>query len=901
MQFLRGTAAQAKSCDIVLQAGQPLYITDQNKLLIGDGKTEIKDLVTSDANVVNNQRSQGVMSICVNSNYMNSYDGSDVVLGSAIKSSTNGPITIDWGDDEIEEVASGMEFKHHYEVRFGGRHFITVRGADILDLGYGSNQGSTRNIRNYFEEFCFPSGFRLKTYGLYFDTSDVPDIYEGLKSITFGDNCILEPDCFKLFWSSDGSNNYMFKPVLNLGSNCTIIDDSLQTDLFSKINVPKNELHMYKKKYPFAWNLSSYEDTTTDMLEAFVKGPFVTIEVICNEEGTQEISFAESLTTENDGLWIDYGDGTPITQDLEHIYIEKPTQSKYSVKMYASDDLHITLGGDGFLPYHQQEYGDVTFHDRWNQLRYGVIQNAIILHDDRIKKLTLELNYIPDEFCAGGTISELVLGPQVKEIGNYSLSALGVSSIVVPETVKFIGYAPFASCTDLKTLVITDTTEIYVSNEGVAQLLGEDCKCNVKLINKRGVRTEYERLKGTGIKSFQMTDKAQAELMKHYNQDLEKKVVYISNKIQQLSNTVEDPLYEYTVTVEYADYTGNSTADVFNELIREALSRFVNQYLKSFTTDTLIQYLDSGEFFSDVYNTYLSKRRLSFQFTSRNQFVPRSLASYIYRNGEVPDYVGDYSTKIFDASLNDPSVHERNIVNFRDFLLDTFDSNTTLTASGDDVYTMQIRDNAVARYITDRLRDKLYSVLAAAGQEVTQGIPLVSACVSVIKILFTDQTTKQTLLSKFGLSSALDTLDEKLYKLCQNISQCTHRDSIQTITFDRDYTQTVLNSVTNPELNSSTIRFTGKGVRECSALNPVGTGEYKASSVINEDSSGIYRLDDIKNGNVLDHGLLTMINNGTATDTMVNNYRQSWLIDLNKNINTTGRKPIVYVSRRLIG
>ena len=56
IQFKRGTAARWSELNLVLEAGQPGFVTDENRLKIGDGITAWKDLpYVGEANVVNSQ------------------------------------------------------------------------------------------------------------------------------------------------------------------------------------------------------------------------------------------------------------------------------------------------------------------------------------------------------------------------------------------------------------------------------------------------------------------------------------------------------------------------------------------------------------------------------------------------------------------------------------------------------------------------------------------------------------------------------------------------------------------------------------------------------------------------------------------------------------------------------
>ena len=54
IQFKRGTAARWAELNLVLEAGQPGFVTDENRLKIGDGVTAWNDLpYVGEANVVN--------------------------------------------------------------------------------------------------------------------------------------------------------------------------------------------------------------------------------------------------------------------------------------------------------------------------------------------------------------------------------------------------------------------------------------------------------------------------------------------------------------------------------------------------------------------------------------------------------------------------------------------------------------------------------------------------------------------------------------------------------------------------------------------------------------------------------------------------------------------------------
>ena len=56
IRFKRGTAARWKELNLVLEAGQPGFVTDENRLKIGDGITPWNDLpYMGEANVVNKQ------------------------------------------------------------------------------------------------------------------------------------------------------------------------------------------------------------------------------------------------------------------------------------------------------------------------------------------------------------------------------------------------------------------------------------------------------------------------------------------------------------------------------------------------------------------------------------------------------------------------------------------------------------------------------------------------------------------------------------------------------------------------------------------------------------------------------------------------------------------------------
>lgn len=56
IQFKRGTAARWAELNLVLEAGQPGFVTDENRLKIGDGETAWNDLpYIGEASVVNAQ------------------------------------------------------------------------------------------------------------------------------------------------------------------------------------------------------------------------------------------------------------------------------------------------------------------------------------------------------------------------------------------------------------------------------------------------------------------------------------------------------------------------------------------------------------------------------------------------------------------------------------------------------------------------------------------------------------------------------------------------------------------------------------------------------------------------------------------------------------------------------
>lgn len=56
IQFKRGTAARWAELNLVLEAGQPGFVTDENRLKIGDGITEWNDLpYVGESSVVNEQ------------------------------------------------------------------------------------------------------------------------------------------------------------------------------------------------------------------------------------------------------------------------------------------------------------------------------------------------------------------------------------------------------------------------------------------------------------------------------------------------------------------------------------------------------------------------------------------------------------------------------------------------------------------------------------------------------------------------------------------------------------------------------------------------------------------------------------------------------------------------------
>lgn len=56
IQFKRGTAARWAELNLVLEAGQPGFVTDENRLKIGDGITKWKDLpYVGESSVVNAQ------------------------------------------------------------------------------------------------------------------------------------------------------------------------------------------------------------------------------------------------------------------------------------------------------------------------------------------------------------------------------------------------------------------------------------------------------------------------------------------------------------------------------------------------------------------------------------------------------------------------------------------------------------------------------------------------------------------------------------------------------------------------------------------------------------------------------------------------------------------------------
>lgn len=60
IQFKRGTAARWAELNLVLEAGQPGFVTDENRLKIGDGITGWNDLpYVGEASVVNAQTHLG--------------------------------------------------------------------------------------------------------------------------------------------------------------------------------------------------------------------------------------------------------------------------------------------------------------------------------------------------------------------------------------------------------------------------------------------------------------------------------------------------------------------------------------------------------------------------------------------------------------------------------------------------------------------------------------------------------------------------------------------------------------------------------------------------------------------------------------------------------------------------
>ena len=64
IQFKRGTAARWDELNLILEAGQPGFVTDENRLKIGDGVTAWNDLpYVGEASVVNAQTYYGFPSI----------------------------------------------------------------------------------------------------------------------------------------------------------------------------------------------------------------------------------------------------------------------------------------------------------------------------------------------------------------------------------------------------------------------------------------------------------------------------------------------------------------------------------------------------------------------------------------------------------------------------------------------------------------------------------------------------------------------------------------------------------------------------------------------------------------------------------------------------------------------
>lgn len=64
IQFKRGAAARWAELNLVLEAGQPGFVTDENRLKIGDGITAWNDLpYVGEASVVNAQTYHGFPSV----------------------------------------------------------------------------------------------------------------------------------------------------------------------------------------------------------------------------------------------------------------------------------------------------------------------------------------------------------------------------------------------------------------------------------------------------------------------------------------------------------------------------------------------------------------------------------------------------------------------------------------------------------------------------------------------------------------------------------------------------------------------------------------------------------------------------------------------------------------------
>lgn len=951
MKFLRGNYNIVKKSTQVLGDGQPLYIMDTNQLLIGDGKSTIANLLKSNAQKINPD-SQKPIEIWIDTAKLKKYQGERNLFCLGIQAFTSRlsiPIRIDWGDGhtslstDAEHWGDSIDLEHLYTSEWGLPLCIKIYNADGLrKSNFIQTPDEDSPKENCVIKYIIPDNITLGEGCISYETADVDNLYDGLKEIVIGNNCILESDCIVL--GAGGERKWSPKlPKLTLGANCDLggfeVDglftfekdgSKFQMYEFSAILVADESINKYNF-YGVDFNDGYYYEPLTyitpasnykDMEKAISQGPAVTMEILMGAGGT--LDFSRSWIFRNSLMWVDYGDGT-INNMWEHTY-SNSSSHKYTVKIYIGDDAECKMQNDVFPP-HGGTVENIILHNRCDDIPGLIIplNGAVIQtwNGDPFKSITLDIAEISSSLVYDAY--QIILTKNVRKIRGGTFNSLShVESIVIPESVEFLGYGAFCNCANLKAIELFDSTELELK-DGKSSIytydVDDDLKAELKYNDYYYVTINLNNLPYSnflakddngmivgGDLNYKYLDTTYIEKINFSNAEKEKSFLSLVGNSSSISKVcvapknsakrrliqrmqdrpssiqVDDDLWEYTVNIRYHDPSGDIIASHFSATLISLIQEFLlqkqnNSSFSKLSTDFVTNFVNHQ--FSLQEDDYQSVRKISFSFVSRNNWVPIRLAAnnqWRYDGVTPPGNVEDFSSTVYDTGWFQ-DYYDDDILSFKKFLLDSFDTkDASLTASGDDIYYANCSNDKIANYISGALARKLVSLLTSLGDNSGVVENIVDTAATVLVNIFTKDGGR-ALAAKFGIPDAGE-LKDQFKKLCENILSFEHNDHVQYVIFDRDHTENK-----NGRDYEDIIRFHGVGSRRVRALNPVGPGEYSGSEDIIAKIKSSPNLEDL-------------VNDQNAED--IQYYKTSWAIDISKHLKDIGIKQTLDVSRRRI-